>query len=69
MVAVLGSCLLLAVALLGPGPSAQAMKGRSPWGQAGMGRTERRCGQAAVRVSGGFYVGIQKAGGPFMGVG
>lgn len=38
MLAELGSCLLLAVALLGPGPRARAMKGRSSWRQAGMGR-------------------------------
>lgn len=31
MLAKLGSCLLLAAALLGPGPRAQATKGRSPW--------------------------------------
>jgi len=31
-------CLLLAVALLGPDLRAQAMKGRSCWGQAGPGR-------------------------------
>lgn len=38
MLAELECCLLLAVALLCPGPRAQAMKGRHSWGQAGRGR-------------------------------
>lgn len=45
MLAQLGSCLLLAVALLGPGPRVQAMKGRSSWGQADAGRRGRRTGK------------------------
>lgn len=46
MLAQLGSsCLLLAVALLGPGPRARAMKGKIAWGQIGTGRRGRRAGR------------------------
>lgn len=66
MLAELGSCLLLAVALLGPGPKAHATKGRGSRGQAGSGRAWRG-GQVTAGVSGGFHVGGQKAGGLFGG--
>jgi hypothetical protein len=62
MLAKLGSCLLLSIALLSPGPRTQAMKGKSA------GNWEDRSREAdRVRVSGGFYVGSQKAGGLFGG--
>ena len=38
MLVELGFCLLLAVLLLGPDLRAEAMKGKSCWGQAGPGR-------------------------------
>lgn len=68
MLGELGSYLLLAMALVGPGPRAQAMKGKSSWGQTGT-RSRQRGGQAAAGAPGGSYVGGQTAGGPFWGVG
>lgn len=41
MLAELGFYLLLAVTLLGPDTKAQAMKGKSFWGQAGTGRGQK----------------------------
>lgn len=66
MLAELEFCLLLAVTLLSPVPRAQAMEGRSCWGQAG--NLEGGRGVAGSSgVSGGFHVEGQKAEGPFGG--
>lgn len=63
MLAELGSCLLLAVALLGPGPRARAMKGRSSWRQAGMGRREEWAGSSGG--PGRFLCGRPESAGHF----